>query len=142
MPLSSPSRAAAALAGALLAAGCGHVPFIQSPAMTADWSRAETVTVVATEYRFEPSTLRLRRDQPYRLHFENAGKELHEFTAPAFFQSVGLRNSDALSAGGREIVAQPRQQKDVFLLPRRAGRFELRCADHDWEGMVGEIVVE
>ena len=56
--------------------------------------------------------------------------------------SKAITNPDALSAGGREIVAQPRQQKDVFLMPRRAGRFELRCADHDWEGMVGEIVVE
>jgi plastocyanin len=138
----SPKHAFAAALAVLLAAGCGHVPFVQSPAATADWSRAETVTVVGTEYRFEPSTLRLRRDVPYRLHFANAGKELHEFTAPAFFQSVVLRNPDALSAGGREIVTQPQQQKDVFLLPRRAGRFELSCADHDWEGMVGEIIVE
>src|SRR5689334_10252583 len=53
---------------ALALGGCGHVPFIQSPAQTADWSRAETVTVVATEYRFEPSRLAFRRDVPYRLH--------------------------------------------------------------------------
>ena len=26
--------------------------------------------------------------------------------------------------------------------PVRAGAFSLSCADHDWEGMLGEIIVE
>jgi len=31
---------------------------------------------------------------------------------------------------------------DIDFIPRRPGRFELRCADHDWAGMMGEIIVQ
>jgi uncharacterized cupredoxin-like copper-binding protein len=107
-----------------------------------DWLRAELVTVVATEYAFAPSRLTLRVGVPYRLHLENRGQELHEFTAPAFFQSVALANADALNADQREVVLQPGVQKDLYLVPRKPGRYPFVCADHDWAGMTGEILVE
>ena len=34
------------------------------------------------------------------------------------------------------------QTIDVYLMPMKPGTFRLICADHDWDGMVGEIVVE
>ena len=34
------------------------------------------------------------------------------------------------------------QMVDVYLVPMKAGTFRLICADHDWDGMVGEITVE
>jgi plastocyanin len=40
------------------------------------------------------------------------------------------------------VVLQPKQQKDIFFVPRQPGRYALSCADHDWEGMVGDITVE
>ena len=107
-----------------------------------DWSKAQTVTVIETEYGFDPSRLTFRVGTPYRLHLENRGKELHEFTAPAFLKSVDLRDPDALNADRTEIVVQPGEQKDVYLVPRQAGRYPFVCADHDWAGMTGEIVVE
>jgi len=107
-----------------------------------DWSRAQTVTVVATEYRFDPSRLTLRVGVPYRLHLENRGQDMHEFTAPAFLQSVELGGPDALHADRHEVVLQPGAQKDLYLVPRQAGRYPLVCADHDWAGMTGEILVE
>jgi uncharacterized cupredoxin-like copper-binding protein len=107
-----------------------------------DWSRAQTVTVVATEYGFDPSHLTFRVGVPYRLHLENRGKELHEFTAPAFLQSVEIGNPDALNVDGGEVVLQPGAQEDVYLVPRHAGRYPFVCADHDWAGMTGEIHVE
>jgi len=106
-----------------------------------DWSKAETVTVVTTEYGFEPNRLTFRAGMPYRLHLENHGKETHEFTAPGFLQGAEIRNPTAVNADRTEILVQPGEQKDVFLVPRR-GRYPLRCADHDWAGMTGEIVVE
>jgi plastocyanin len=30
----------------------------------------------------------------------------------------------------------------VDLMPVRPGTFKLICANHDWDGMVGEIVVD
>jgi uncharacterized cupredoxin-like copper-binding protein len=108
----------------------------------ADWSNAQLVTVVMTEYRFEPSVLSFRRGVPYRLHLENRGAELHEFTAEAFFHAVEIGNPEILAQEGREVELQPGAQKDVLLIPRQAGRYGLICADHDYYGMVGEITIE
>jgi uncharacterized cupredoxin-like copper-binding protein len=107
-----------------------------------DWSQAQTVTVVATEYSFAPSRLTFRAGVPYRIHLENGGKELHEFTAPAFLKTVELGNPDALNADRTEVVLRPGEQKDLYLVPRQAGRYPFTCADHDWAGMTGEIIVE
>jgi uncharacterized cupredoxin-like copper-binding protein len=95
-----------------------------------------------TEYRFSPSALTFRRGAPYRLHLENQGAELHEFTAPAFFHAVEVGNPDILIQDRREVALQPGERADVYLIPRQAGRYSLTCADHDYYGMVGEITIE
>ena len=111
-------------------------------AVFADWSGAQVVPIVTTDYRFEPSELTFRVGTAYQLHVENHGKNLHELTAPAFFQAVELRNPDALNTERTELVLQPGEQKDVYLIPRQAGRYPFICADHDWAGMTGVIVVK
>jgi plastocyanin len=111
----------------------------------AAWTRerkAETVTVVGTDYVFTPNHLVFRVGSVYRLRFENRGKELHEFTAPAFLKAVEISNREVLNLEGTEIVAEPGQAKDLYFVPRQAGRFPFACADHDWAGMTGDIVVE
>jgi uncharacterized cupredoxin-like copper-binding protein len=107
-----------------------------------DWSKATVLTVVMMEYGFTPNRLRLTRNLPYRLHLENRGRELHEFTAPEFFKAVAVRNPEVLILDGREVVLHPGEQKDVFLVPQRPGHFSLACADHDWAGMTGDITIE
>lgn len=107
-----------------------------------DWPQAQTITVIATEYAFDPGRLTFLVGVPYRLHLENRGKELHEFTAPAFLKSVELGNPDALNADRTEMVLRPGEQTDLYLVPRQAGRYPFFCADHDWAGMTGEIIVE
>jgi len=111
-------------------------------AQAIDWSKAETVTVVTTEYHFTPETLTFKHGVPYRLHVENPGKEMHEVTATDFFKAVTIRNPDVLARGAPEIVVQPGEQKDLFFVAERAGHYKLTCADHDWAGMVGEIVIQ
>jgi uncharacterized cupredoxin-like copper-binding protein len=113
-----------------------------APAARADSSKAETVTLVETEYGFAPNRLTFRVGSAYRLHVENRGKELHEFTAPAFLKAVEIANSEVLNPEGTEIVVQPGEEKDLYFVPRQAGRFPFICADHDWAGMTGDIVVE
>lgn len=113
-----------------------------SPTGWADSSKAETVTLVGTEYRFAPNRLTFRVGSSYRLHLENRGKELHEFTAPVFLKTVEIVNPEALNPEGTEIVVQPGEEKDLYFVPKQAGRFPFICADHDWAGMTGEIVVE
>jgi uncharacterized cupredoxin-like copper-binding protein len=111
-------------------------------AAPADWSKAQTVTIIGTEYGFEPNKLTFRIGGPYRLRFENRGKELHELTAPAFLQTVEVGNPDVLNADRTELVVHPGEQKELFFVPIRTGRYPFICADHDWAGMTGEIVVE
>ncbi len=129
-----------AASGSLLAAIVGALPSAQ--AADIDWSQARLVTVVAVEYRFEPNHLALYRGVPYRLHVENRGREFHELTAPEFFKTVELRNPEALNHEHTEIVLRPGEQKDLDFVALRPGHYGMRCADHDWAGMTGDIAVE
>ena len=107
-----------------------------------DWTKAAAVTVVTVEYRFEPSHLVFRRGVGYRLHVVNHGRELHELTAPEFFKAVKLHNPDVLNPEQTELVVQPGEKKDLYFVAPRPGRFDMRCADHDWAGMTGDITVK
>ena len=113
-----------------------------SSAGLADSSKAERVVLVEAEYRFAPSRLTFRVGSTYRLHVENRGKELHEFTAPAFLKTVEVVNPEALSPDGTELVVEPGEEKDLDFVPKQAGQFPFYCADHDWAGMTGEILVK
>jgi uncharacterized cupredoxin-like copper-binding protein len=126
----------------MLASMAATLVLVLAATTSPDWSRAEIITVITTEYAFDPGRLTFRVGVPYRLHLENRGKELHEFTAPAFLKSVELGNPDALNADRTSMVLRPGEQKDLYLVPRQAGQYPLTCADHDWAGMTGEIIVE
>ena len=108
----------------------------------ADWSKAERVNVSMVEYQFIPNHLTFRRGVRYRLHLENKGNELHEFTAPAFFAAVTLRDPRVLWTGGQEVVVQPGASADIDFIARHSGHYDLTCADHDWAGMTGAIIVQ
>jgi uncharacterized cupredoxin-like copper-binding protein len=111
-------------------------------AIAADWSKAETFAVDLVDYRFVPDHVVFRRGTVYRLHLENKGRELHEFTAPEFLKAIEIGNPEVVGTYGTEIVMQPADKKDLFFITRQPGTYKLICSDHDWEGMVGEIVVE
>jgi uncharacterized cupredoxin-like copper-binding protein len=103
---------------------------------------AEILNVVMIDYKFMPDHLTFRHDVHYRLHLENHGKETHEFTAPTFFATAKIDNPDVLNREHTEIVMQPGDAKDLFLTPGKPGTYDLRCSDHDWNGMVGGITVQ
>jgi uncharacterized cupredoxin-like copper-binding protein len=115
-----------------------------SPACAArvDWPQARLVKVVTVEYRFLPDHLMFRRGVAYRLRVVNRGHELHELTAPLFFETVELRDLEALNREHTEIVLRPGEQKDLYFVAERPGRYDMRCADHDWAGMTGDITVK
>jgi uncharacterized cupredoxin-like copper-binding protein len=99
------------------------------------------VEVIMLDYRFVPDHLTFTHDVYYQLHLENHGDETHEFTAPVFFATADIENPDVLNRERSEVLLQPGETKDVFLTPRKPGTYDLRCADHDWYGMVGGITV-
>jgi plastocyanin len=109
---------------------------------TVDWSHAQPMTVTMVDNVFQPDHLTFQHDTPYRLHLENRGKDLHEFTAPEFFAASVVRDPSQLANGGKEIVLQSGASTDVDLEPLKPGTYHLICADHDWDGMVGEILVK
>lgn len=129
MARSQPTLSWVAVVAVLLAA-----PAVAQP--------VQTVTVVAADYHFTPAKLSFKRGVAYRLRIENHGKELHEFSAPAFFQSVDLGDPAVLNADRTEIVVPAGEAKDLAFVPRQAGQYRLICPDHDWTGMTGEITVE
>ena len=105
-------------------------------------SQPVPIGLVMIDYKFVPDHLTFQHDMHYRLHIENRGKETHEFTAPTFFATAKIDNPDVLNHEHTEIVVQPGKSKDLLFTPGKPGAYDLRCADHDWTGMVGGITVQ
>ncbi|HBK06947.1 MAG TPA: hypothetical protein DDZ81_14060 [Acetobacteraceae bacterium] len=125
------------LAAAALCAG------LPSAGHAADrWAHAETLTVVMVDNRFEPDHLTFHAGKAYALLLENRGKEMHEFTAPAFLKAATVRDRARLANAGTDIVVQPGDRARILLIAPAKGQYELTCADHDWDGMVGTITVD
>jgi uncharacterized cupredoxin-like copper-binding protein len=133
-----------ALAALALAAGlcCAHAQALHRAAADVNWANAETVVVTMVNYEFIPDRLVFRRGVPYRLHLENHGSEIHDFSAPEFFKAIELKNPQVLGPYATRIVVRPNEAKDMDFLATRAGSYELVCADHDWAGMTAQIIVE
>jgi uncharacterized cupredoxin-like copper-binding protein len=126
----------------MLLAVTGVATATATAAPSVDWSAAHQVNVTLIDDRFVPDHLTFRHFVPYRLHLENQGKDIHEFTAPEFFAGSVVRDPSRIANGGEEIVVQPGAIVDVDLEPLKAGTYKLICADHDWDGMIGVITVE
>ncbi|HEX5242074.1 MAG TPA: cupredoxin domain-containing protein [Tepidisphaeraceae bacterium] len=118
--------------------------FAMALGMPATRSDTKTITVdlFMVDYKFIPDHLTFLQGMHYRLHMENHGKETHEVTAPTFFGSAALDNPDVLNREHTEIVMQPGDVKDLLFTAPKAGTYDLRCSDHDWNGMIGGITVE
>ena len=122
---------------AALAAVAAALPGPAAPA-----AAPRPIVVTMTEYAFQPNHLVFRRGVTYRLHFENRGREFHEFTAPKFLKAVRIANRDVVTREGDQVDMPPGAAKDLVFVAPRPGRYRFWCADHDWAGMTGEIAVE
>jgi uncharacterized cupredoxin-like copper-binding protein len=102
----------------------------------------ETLTVVMVDNRFEPDHITFHAGQKYVLRLENHGKDLHEFTAPAFWKAAKVQDKRLLTNGGTDVVVPAGKSVSISLQAPAKGHYDLTCADHDWDGMVGTITVE
>jgi plastocyanin len=93
------------------------------------------------EYAFPLQRLTLRHGTPTQLHLVNRGAEIHDFTAADFFKTVDFR-TPGMGSSTIGITVAPQEVKDVDLIATLPGAFGLICSDHDWAGMIGEIIVE
>jgi plastocyanin len=105
------------------------------------WAHPKPMTVTMVDNRFQPDHLTFQAGQAYTLHLVNRGKEMHEFTAPEFFKAAHVRDMSGLANGGTDVVVQPGQSAAIVLVAPPAGHYPLSCADHDWDGMLGQIDV-
>ena len=110
--------------------------------VTLSHPKPTVLTVAMVDYRFQPDHLTFHHDVRYQLHLENHGLDTHEFTAPVFFASADIENPEVLTRERSEVVVQPGEAKDIILIARKPGTYDLRCSDHDWNGMVGGITVD
>lgn len=138
-PAGEPPAAALLPRRAVLMALLGAAfPARERPAAAAE---PRLVALAMTDYRFMPDRLSLPLDLPCRLRLVNRGTELHELTAPEFLAAIALETPEVLAPGAREVVLRPGERKELRFTAHRPGRYPMACADHDWAGMVGEIIV-
>lgn len=89
----------------------------------------QTVTLEATEFAFQPKTLRVKKGQTVTLTLKNMGKMPHDWVV------------DEL--GARTKVIASGDMDTIEFTPQQAGTFEYYCSVglHRANGMVGKITV-
>lgn len=114
-----------------------------------DWSKSESQTLILDEFKFTPSELIFKRNQPYELTLTNEGAVAHSFVSPAFFDAVavqGLVFADGeVSMPILESVAlEAGESKILVFVPLKAGEFKLICRQplHETFGMEAVIKIE
>jgi len=126
-----------------LVLACALAAHFPAWAADIDWSKAKVIEIsMGDDYKFTPDNLRLKRGQPYRLHFVNRGKDLHEFDAGQFLATATLGNPEVVEKDSTEVDINPAGEKDLLLVPNQAGKFDFQCDDHEVFGMRGTVTVE
>ncbi len=128
--------------------GAGYVGDARERVASAEWPRAETLTVVLSEYAFSPGTLTFRAGTPYRLKIENGGESTHFFVSDGFFKAIApgkliTRSGETAQPYLKSIALAPGEAKTLEFVPVRTGAYELECTAplHGVFGMRGTILI-
>ena len=123
-------------------AGCSALTSTSSGPGTAPAGGGETVTVVLSNFSFDPDHIRLRAGEPVRLQLVNESDGGHNFSAPAFFAGSSFPPGSSAPVGG-EMEVGSRQTVEIALVPRKPGTYPLKCTHslHALFGMTGAIEV-
>jgi uncharacterized cupredoxin-like copper-binding protein len=117
----------------------------------ADWKQMQTVTIQLGEHQFEPSDLKLKAGQPYKIELKNVGEKDHYYTAPKFFKAVAWRKLMVNKQAEVKVdyvnaveVLKGGGQLDLYVIPVTPGAYEVFCTvdDHRDKGMEGKITIE
>lgn len=142
---------AAALMGAAFSASAAedYVTNAAEIVKVADWKQMQTVTIKIGEHDYAPDELKLKLNTPYKIALTNTATKPHYWTAPKFFRSVATRKVQTAEAEIKApyfdaIEVNPKGTAELFVVPVKAGVFEVFCTieDHREKGMEGKIVVE
>ena len=128
--------------------GAGYVRDARERVASAEWRRAETLTVVLSEYAFSPGTLTFRAGTPYRLRIENGGDSTHFFVSDGFFKAIApgrliTRSGETAQPTLKSIALAPGEAKTLEFVPVRTGAYKLECTAplHAQFGMHGTILI-
>ncbi len=91
---------------------------------------AKEIVINASEYKFSPVTLTVKKGEPIKLTLKNVGKMPHDFV----IDELGIRTKKI--AGG--------DTDTIVFTPEKTGTFEYYCSvgSHRALGMVGKITIE
>ena len=116
---------------------------------SADWSSAETQTIVLSDYSFAPNDPIFNRDRTYRLHLENKSTHTHTFGSDTFFQAIAVQDvrvggANVPGEGLKNIELEPGQAADISFVAVNPGTYGFYCDVflHDAMGMDGKIVIQ
>ena len=116
----------------------------ESTPATPDWSHAQTVQVVMTNYAFTPNALQFRLNTPYHLRLINNSGHDHSFDAPDFFAAVDTAPEDRVKVVAGEVEVEGGQAVDVKIVPAKPGTYDFHCSHflHSTFGMTGEALIQ
>jgi len=122
-------------------AGCSAQPSAGDHRVEAPNNAGESVTVLLSNFAFDPEHIQLKSGMPVQLRLVNESNGGHSFSAPAFFAASSFPGSSAPGSG--EIEVASRQTVVVQLVPSQPGTYPLKCTQalHDLFGMTGAIEV-
>ncbi|HEY3368554.1 MAG TPA: cupredoxin domain-containing protein [Symbiobacteriaceae bacterium] len=131
---SHPDKAAVAhqtqvLAALLQQAGGGNLTTRAAAQLGSLVQNEQTITVKASEYKFEPAVIEVKKGTRVRIRLENVGNERHEFELDFFGIEIG--------------PIRPGTSAEKTFVADRAGTYEYACHvdDHHEKGMLGFLKV-
>ena len=88
------------------------------------------ITVTATEFKFDPANLTVKRGQEVVVTIQNRGTVVHDWV----IKDLNVQSPKI----------QPGQSATVRFTPQRSGTFKIECTEpgHAEAGMVGQLTVQ
>lgn len=103
----------------------------------------ERIEIDMSSFKYMPSTITLRHDRAYTLHFTNRSDGGHDFVAKGFFSAAKVSPADKARIDKGRIELGGGDAVDIHLVAPAAGRYEAHCSHfmHSTFGMKATIVV-
>lgn len=128
----------------ILAFGMLAANTAQAQPLTPDWSQAEEIDIVMTNYEFMPNEFQLQANTPYLLHLTNDGSKGHNFSAKELFAEAMIAEGDIDKIDDGKIEVKKGESVDVLFIPVEPGVYSFHCSHfmHSSLGMKGEATVQ
>jgi len=131
----------------IIAAACAGSSGPAGPTATAASPTGGVITVISSEWGFEPEAIILQQGQEVSLTLKNEGAIIHNLKVDDLEVDVIEENSSGGFSGGEGELFVGADSDDVGLLkfvPLEAGEYEFYCniANHRQLGMEGRLTVQ